>query len=548
MKQSIQKLWRYAKPARAAFIVSSLIMSLRYFVINYLTAYLTGRITEAAQHMDVAGLLRDVAGFIACLIPFLFVDAVSKYAHDMSTQKIGNALRQSAYSRILRAPLWQAETLGASRSQMLSRLNNDMNVVESLYRSSLLAPLIFGIAGVGAFVSIWWVRPSIAVYLFALGASSFALQYAMSRRKKRVATRIQALMASLLTAASECLTDRPVIRLMNAYRGVLGHTERLRKTYLAAGREDAAIQSGADMVVGGASLLQYVGVMLISIFCLSKGQMEAAQIMVVLQLSGLVVSGFTLVGNALIALRGYLPALDRVEEILTLDEEDLETGANTWKNLEKEGIRASDAVLCFSPEKKLTLKDPLDIPAGRISALCGASGCGKTSFIKTLIGFYPYEGDISIAGAPLNAYSKKYLREQIAYLSQQNILIAGSIKENLLIGGHAAVTEEEIKEALRICTCDEWLGDMPDGLYTMLDEGGLRLSGGQRQMLIIARALLQKKPILLMDETFSAIDKKRSVRIIENIRRAYPEKTILLISHEEEIVRCCDEQVMVSSM
>ena len=82
MKQSIQKLWRYAKPARAAFIVSSLIMSLRYFVINYLTAYLTGRITEAAQHMDVAGLLRDVAGFIACLIPFLFVDAVSKYAQD----------------------------------------------------------------------------------------------------------------------------------------------------------------------------------------------------------------------------------------------------------------------------------------------------------------------------------------------------------------------------------------------------------------------------------------------------------------------------------
>lgn len=265
--------------------------------------------------------------------------------------------------------------LGASRSQMLSRLNNDMNVVESLYRSSLLAPLIFGIAGVGAFVSIWWVRPSIAVYLFALGASSFALQYAMSRRKKRVSTRIQALMASLLTAASECLTDRPVIRLMNAYRGVLGHTERLRKTYLAAGREDAAIQSGADMVVGGASLLQYVGVMLISIFYLSKGQMEAAQIMVVLQLSGLVVSGFTLVGNALIALRGYLPALDRVEEILTLDEEDLETGASAWKDLEKEGIRASDAVLCFSPEKKLALKDPLDIPAGRISALCGASGC-----------------------------------------------------------------------------------------------------------------------------------------------------------------------------
>ena len=107
MKQSIQKLWRYAKPARAAFIVSSLIMSLRYFVINYLTAYLTGRITEAAQHMDVAGLLRDVAWFIACLIPFLFVDAVSKYAHRRSATPCAKApIRASCVPRSGRRKRW----------------------------------------------------------------------------------------------------------------------------------------------------------------------------------------------------------------------------------------------------------------------------------------------------------------------------------------------------------------------------------------------------------------------------------------------------------
>lgn len=242
------------------------------------------------------------------------------------------------------------------------------------------------------------------------------------------------------------------------------------------------------------------------------------------------------------------PALDRVEEILTLDEEDLETGASAWKDLEKEGIRASDAVLCFSPEKKLALQDPLDIPAGRISALCGASGCGKTSFIKTLIGFYPYEGDISIAGAPLNAYSKKYLREQIAYLSQQNILIAGSIKENLLIGRSCRRDGRRDERSSSHLHLRRMAGDMPDGLDTILDEGG---SAALRRTAADAHhpaVRCSRRTVLLMDETFSAIDKKRSVRIIENIRRAYPEKTILLISHEEEIVRCCDEQVMVSSM
>lgn len=546
MKQ-LKRLWRWAKPARAAFLCGSLIMTCRYFIINYLTAYVTGRVVQAAQRMDISGLLRDTLQFLVWLIPFILVDAAGKYAHAMATQRIGNGLRQSAYERILHAPLWQVEMLGASRSQVLSRLNDDVSAVENLYRSSLLAPLIFGFAGVGAFVSIWLVSPSIAVYLLCLGALSFALQTGMSRRKKRISAEIQGLLAALLTSAGECLSSGPAIRLMNAHRGALLHAQRRQAQYLSAGRRDAAIQSGADMVVSGASMLQYVGVMALSLFHLARGQIEAAQILYILQLSGLVVSGATLVGNALISLRGYLPALERVEDLLSLEREELNAGLDAWDDPARLGICASRAVLCLSPHKKLAIRGDLHIPAGQITALCGASGCGKTAFVKTLMGFYPYEGSITLAGSPLSAFSKRALREHIAYLSQQSILTAGTIRDNLRIGCRFPVTQAAIDEALHICTCDEWLARLPNGLDTPLEEGGLRLSGGQRQMLVLTRALLRSTPVIIMDETFSAIDKRRSVRMMENIRRARPETTILLISHEEEILRSCDCRLRIES-
>lgn len=547
MMRSLQKLWRYARPARAAFLITSLFLCFRYFFINYLTAYLTGSIADAAQHMDVQSLLKGTARFAVLLLAFLALDTLVTYLSPVVIQRIGNDLRARAYEHILRAPLWQVEMLGTSRSQVLSRLNHDMSVVESIYRSSLLAPLVFGVAGVGAFISIWLVRRPIAVYLLLLGAVSFALQSSMSRQKKQVSARIQRLLASLLTAAGECLTYGPALRLMNAHSGMLAHAERRCRQYLNMGNRDAAIQSGAEMVTCGASMLQYVGVMAFSIFFLSRGQMEVAQVLYVLQLSGLVVSAFTMTGSALIALRGLLPAFDRVEEILTLEREALDAGLDACALPERQGIRADRAALCLSPETKLVIEGELHIPTGKISALCGASGCGKTSFVKTLIGFYPYEGTISLADRPLSAYAKRSLREQMAYLSQQNILVAGSIRENLRVGCRVPVTDAEIEEALRICACRDWLSEMEDGLDTRLEEGALRLSGGQRQMLAIARALLRKTNIIIMDETFSAIDKRRAVQIIQNIRRACPEKTILLISHEEEIVRCCDCRINIKS-
>lgn len=542
--QMIRRLWRYAEPARGVFLCSSLVMSVRYFAINYLTAYLTGRITDAAQRWDASGILRDMAFFVPGLLVFVLVDVTAKYAHDVSTQRIANDLRLRAYSRVLHAPLWQVEMRGTSRGEVLSRLNHDVSAVENLYRSSLLAPCIFGIAGIGAFVSIGAVSWPVACFLLLLGLLSFLLQYGMSRRKKEVAGQLQGLLASLFTAAGECLTHGAALRVMNVRQGVLRYADRRLDRYAAAGRRDAAVKSASDMVVNGASVLQYVGVMLLALSLLARGRLAAAEIMYILSLSGLVVSAFTLVGNSLISLRGFLPALERVEEILAFEREELEQG-EAWDGTLGGGLDLKNVSVCFTPEKKLSIPGTLHLPAGTATALYGDSGCGKTSLLKTIMGFYPYEGEITLGNRPLRAVSKRALRSRIAYLPQQTLITAGSVRDNLTLGCRRPVEEREIGKVLALCTCDEWIAQLPDGLDTRLEEGGLRLSGGQRQMLSLARTLLRDADTILLDEVFSAIDKGRAAQILENLRRAYPEKTVIVISHEASVRQACGRSVSV---
>jgi len=182
----------------------------------------------------------------------------------------------------------------------------------------------------------------------------------------------------------------------------------------------------------------------------------------------------------------------------------------------------------------------VQVKPGQTVALVGASGAGKSTFVSLLLGFYrPSAGQVLIDDVPLEQYQTKGLREQMAVVAQDNVLLAGSIRSNIRYGRPEA-TERELEQACRIACAWDFIRELPQGMETEVGERGVKLSGGQKQRLAIARALLRDPRILILDEATSALDSlsEQSFRqALENLRA---DRTTFVIAHRLSTVKNAD--------
>ena len=544
-KDNLLKLWKAIAPHHFSYWSSYLIVCCRNFAINYLTAYLLYETTAAARQMDIPRLIHGTLWFLLMLLTFISVDTFGLYLHNVTTQKITNGLRKRIQQRVLCAPLWQIEALGSSRGDILSRMNHDINIVENVYTSSLITPLMFLISGVGAFISIWRVSPVISLYLIVLGMLSLGSQYVFSKYQRKLSAQLQQRISQLMITANEIFQNNLNIRLMHIYNGIQRLVHEKLRCYTKVGVADAALQGSVGAVNGAASILQYIGVMVICLVYLDQGRMELEDITYVLQLSGLVMLAFSLLGNTLIALERSLAAFERVDALMSIEPEELHKGQQKFENDGSSVITTQDVTVCFTPERHLKIKKPVYIQANKITALCGVSGGGKSSLCKTFLGFYPYDGEIIFMGKPLRSYALKALRQRIAYVSQNSVIIPGTIEDNLRLGCRASISAEDFDRAISVARCKEWIEQLPERYATRLEEGGTSLSGGQRQTLVLARALLQEKPVVILDETLSAVSKPSVALILAGMKATYSNRTILLVTHEQEIIDQCHARIEI---
>lgn len=198
--------------------------------------------------------------------------------------------------------------------------------------------------------------------------------------------------------------------------------------------------------------------------------------------------------------------------------------------------------------RQLVLKDlDFSVPRGQTAALVGESGCGKSTITKLLLGLYRAEsGTIRVGGQPVEALSLDYLRSQTAYVPQTTFLFSDTIRNNLLLGLTEAQmpSQEELERVLDACCCG-FVKELPMGMDTMLEENGTNLSGGQRQRLAIARALIRKPQILILDEATSSLDTITERSIQAALEQLCPGMTVLMVAHRLSTVHHCDQIFVV---
>ena len=187
----------------------------------------------------------------------------------------------------------------------------------------------------------------------------------------------------------------------------------------------------------------------------------------------------------------------------------------------------------------------LRIPAGGCIGLAGGSGAGKTTLADLLVGLLrPQAGEIRIAGLPVDVASSPHWREMLAYVSQDPFLHNDTIRHNLLWANPEA-SEAEIHEAIQVAGADAIVDRLPLGLNTVVGERGSLISGGERQRFAIARALLRKPRLLILDEATNAIDIDGERQLLGRLNALRPGLTLLLVAHRLETLSACDEIVVL---
>lgn len=237
---------------------------------------------------------------------------------------------------------------------------------------------------------------------------------------------------------------------------------------------------------------------------------------------------------------------ERTTEVLS-EKSNLTSPENAVTTVKDGSIEFSDVGFSYSGSKEhLCLKDvSLKINSGETVGIIGATGSSKTSFVQLIPRLYDVtEGAVKVGGIDVREYDLDTLRNSVAMVLQKNVLFSGTIKDNLRWGNENA-TDEEMIEACKLSCADDFIKEMPEGYDTFIEQGGTNVSGGQKQRICIARSLLKRPKILIMDDSTSAVDTKTDAMIRKAMKEYIPETTKIIIAQRVSSIENADKIIVL---
>ncbi len=261
-----------------------------------------------------------------------------------------------------------------------------------------------------------------------------------------------------------------------------------------------------------------------------------------------ILSALMMLAMILIMITMSVASAKRIAEVME-EESTLTNPENALTTVADGSVDFDSVTFKYSDKAENAVLSDIDlhIKSGETVGVLGGTGSSKTSLVNLISRLYDVtDGEVKVGGVNVKAYDLDTLRQNVAVVLQKNVLFSGTIEENLKWGDENA-TEEEMKKACEISQADEYIRSFPDGYQTYLEEGGTNLSGGQKQRLCIARALLRKPKILILDDSTSAVDTKTDALIRKGLKETMPETTKIIIAQRISSIQDADKIVVLDN-
>ncbi len=506
----------------------------RYIIDRYATRY---------QQYAAPVFLRGVGLLLLGAIGVAFISRVAKnfqdYCINVITQRLGARLYSDGVRHSLELPYGVFEDQRSGET--LGKLQKVRADVEKLVPAviSVLFQTLVGVVFVSAYsISVHWV---IAPFYIATIPVLALISSTLGRRIKEIQKTIFAETAALAGSTTESLRNIELVKSLGLARQEIARLGDVTNRLLDLELRKVRFLRGLSFIQGTSVNLLRSSLLFLLLFLIFRGEISVGQFFSLFIYSFFIFGPLQEVGTVLNTYRETEASLRSFEEILRTPREPKPSEPAPLGALERLEF---DAVSFKHASATQAALDGISfsLARGETIAFVGPSGAGKTTLVKLLVGLYPaQEGRILYNGLAGTAIDLDLLREQIGFVTQETQLFSGTIRENLLFV-HPDASDEECLGVLGRAACDSLLARADRGLDTVIGEGGVKVSGGERQRLAIARALLRRPRLLVFDEATSSLDSLTEEEIARTIREVASgrETMSILIAHRLSTVRHAD--------
>jgi len=524
----------------------TLIMLLGQSVGTLLIPFLIAGIVDNGILKGDINEIINIGGQMILVLLITTVAAVlgSYYSADLAAV-FGYYMRDKIFRKSQELSIHEFDTIGVS--SMITRTTSDISNLQQTF--GLILQLIVPAPLIIISSIIMTIHNSFVLALIIILSVLIFMIFASLVLKKSIfiSKRVQTKLDYINQVIRECITG---IRVIRAFGNEKYEEDRAGKAFKSYATD--MIKLNKIFAVLNPTIWLIIGLSIASIVWIGgvfsmNGTMEIGQITAVTEYSIITLSYLILATTTSVTLPKMKSCLDRIEEVLeiNLEIQDLD--------MEKKYKKDNYAVVEFEnvsffyngAEEPVIRNVSFSCNKGETTAIIGSTGSGKSTIANLILRLHDIdEGEIRINGVDIRCISQKELRDTIGYVPQKAFLFSGTIEDNLKMG-YKDATKEDMKRALSISQSDSFVDKLPDGLKSEVSQGGSNFSGGQKQRLSIARALIRSVPIYIFDDSFSALDLKTDSTLRKSLKENMTESAKIIIAQRVSTIMDADQIIVL---
>ncbi len=526
---------RYLRRHGRIFLLSMTFLTLEAVCDLLQPTFMSYIVDRGVEQADIGKILRY--GGIMLLIAFAgaFCAVMRSHMASRTSRRVGKELRSDMFRHVQQLSLENIDRL--QPASVVTRMTNDVTQVEDFINRMMRIMVKAPITGIGAVILIVIQTPRQAPVMLAILLIVSGLVAANMRIGYPRFARVQQKLDRLNGVTREFLSS---IRVVKAFRA----EDAEREKFGAASGELAAANTEAMRTPAVFSplinLTVNLGIVLLLWISSRQDSSRIGRLMASVNYMTQFLFAVTKTADTVNTAVRAIASSRRIGELL--EEQPAQQEPAQPAEVQLTGELCFDRVsFRYAGAGRNSLYDiSFRISAGTTLGIIGPTGAGKSTLVNLVPRFYDVtDGRILADGTDIQQIAEKTLREAIAVVPQKALLFTGTIRENLL-WGRSGASQEEISAAARVACAEEFILKNPEGYDTLLGQGGVNLSGGQKQRLSLARALLRRPKILLLDDCTSALDAATEARVLEGLRQLAPRPAVLLVSQKISTVMQAD--------